>query len=114
MQVWDLRVGQRLRLTGGPYEGDVGTVMEKAHGHYRIRFADSLNTTFNVKRRPFSLWLGSWWLQQATHGLGLTPGGKIPLVSLPPLPSQQPEDTLHVPKERPHAVVPLAPPPVVA
>lgn len=83
MVVWDLRVGQRLRLTGGPYEGDVGTVMEKnAEGHYRIRFCESMNKTFNVALRPFSLWLGSWWLQQATHGRGLTPGGRIPFVNV--------------------------------
>lgn len=82
MEVWDLRVGQRVRLTGGPYAGDVGTIMEKVEGHYRIRFADSLNRTFNVTRRPFSLWLGSWWLQQATRGLGVTPGGKAPLVNV--------------------------------
>uniref|UniRef100_A0A6T8BGH0 Deacetylase sirtuin-type domain-containing protein n=2 Tax=Prymnesium polylepis TaxID=72548 RepID=A0A6T8BGH0_9EUKA len=82
MEIWDLRLGQRLRLTGGPYEGDVGTVMEKSvDGHYRIRLADSMNTTFNVKRRPFSLWIGSWWLQQATHGFGLTPAGRIPFVN---------------------------------
>jgi len=81
--VWDLRVGRRVRLTGGPYKGDVGTVKEKsADGHYRIRFEESIHPCFNVKRRPFSLWLGSWWLQQATHGIGIVPGGRIPLVNV--------------------------------
>ena len=62
METWDLRVGRRVRLTGGTYAGDVGTIMEKsADGSYRIRFEDSVHPTFNVKRRPFSLWLGSWW-----------------------------------------------------
>ena len=27
---WDLRVGKHVKLTGGPYEGDVGRVMEKS------------------------------------------------------------------------------------
>merc|ERR1719498_1356478 len=83
--VWDLRVGQRVRLTGGPYAGDEVTVREKsADGHYRIRFEDSINPTFGVKRRPFSLWLGSWWIEEATHGFGITPGGRIPLVNVNP------------------------------
>lgn len=80
---WDLRVGRRVKLTGGPYAGDVGTVMEKrADGSYRIRFEDSIHPTFNVKRRPFSLWLGPWWLQEASHGFGITPGGRCPLVNV--------------------------------
>lgn len=82
--VWDLRVGRRVRLTGGPYEGDEGTVVEKsAAGHYRIRFEDSIHPTFGVKRRPFSLWLGGWWLREAAAGFGIVPGGKIPLVNVP-------------------------------
>eukprot|EP00325_Prymnesiales_sp_UTEX-LB-985_P024831 CAMPEP_0174718066 /NCGR_PEP_ID=MMETSP1094-20130205/27960_1 /TAXON_ID=156173 /ORGANISM="Chrysochromulina brevifilum, Strain UTEX LB 985" /LENGTH=384 /DNA_ID=CAMNT_0015918095 /DNA_START=43 /DNA_END=1197 /DNA_ORIENTATION=- len=81
---WDLRIGSRVKLTGGTYEGDVGTVMNKrTDGAYRIRFEDSINPTFNVKRRPFSLWLGSWWLQEASHGHGITPGGRIPFVNVP-------------------------------
>jgi NAD-dependent SIR2 family protein deacetylase len=80
---WDLRVGRRVRLTGGPYAGDVGRVMEKsADGSYRIRFEDSVHPTFNVKRRPFSLWLGPWWLEAATHGHGIVPGGRVPLVNV--------------------------------
>ena len=80
---WDLSVGRRVRLTGGPYEGDEGTVVEKsAAGHYRIRFEDSIHPTFKVKRRPFSLWLGSWWLTEAAAGFGITPGGRIPVVNV--------------------------------
>mmetsp|Transcript_22138 Transcript_22138/g.56557 ORF Transcript_22138/g.56557 Transcript_22138/m.56557 type:complete len:258 (+) Transcript_22138:707-1480(+) len=82
--IWDLRVGRKVRLTGGMYKGDIGTVMEKRpDGAYRIRFVDSFHPTFKVKRRPFSLWLGCWWLQEATHGHGITPGGKIPFVNVP-------------------------------
>eukprot|EP00746_Dinoflagellata_sp_MGD_P164554 gnl/MRDRNA2_/MRDRNA2_93252_c0_seq1.p1 gnl/MRDRNA2_/MRDRNA2_93252_c0~~gnl/MRDRNA2_/MRDRNA2_93252_c0_seq1.p1 ORF type:complete len:447 (+),score=104.27 gnl/MRDRNA2_/MRDRNA2_93252_c0_seq1:76-1416(+) len=84
---WDLREGKRVRLTGGPYEGDVGTIMGKNHnGDYRIRFVDSINPIFNAKRRPFSLWLGNWWLEQATKGFGIVPGGKIPFVNIPDSP----------------------------
>jgi len=81
---WDLRVGRRVKLTGGTYAGDVGTVMEKRpDGAYRIRFEDSIHPTFKVKRRPFSLWLGPWWLQEASHGFGITPGGRVPLLNVP-------------------------------
>merc|ERR1711977_318604 len=77
------REGKRVRLTGGPYEGDVGTIVGKNHnGDYRIRFVDSINPVFNAKRRPFSLWLGNWWLEQATRGFGIVPGGKIPFVNV--------------------------------
>jgi NAD-dependent SIR2 family protein deacetylase len=82
----NLCVGQHVRLTGGTYEGDIGQVKEKAaDGSYRIRFEDSIHPTFNVKRRPFSLWLGSWWLYEAAHGHGIVPGGKLPLVNDTPM-----------------------------
>jgi len=81
--VWDLRVGRKVKLTGGPYAGDIGEIMEKSQsGHYRIRFENSINPTFKAKRRPFSLWLGNWWLQEATHGYGIVPGGQIPFVNV--------------------------------
>jgi hypothetical protein len=80
---WDLREGKRVRLTGGPYAGDVGTLMGKnENGDYRIRFVDSIHPMFNTKRRAFSLWLGNWWLEQATKGFGICPGGKIPFVNV--------------------------------
>lgn len=80
---WDLRVGKRVRLTGGPYANDVGRVVDKAaDGSYRIRFEDSIHPAFKVKRRPFSLWLGSWWLEEATHGFGIVPGGPVPFVNV--------------------------------
>lgn len=152
--VWDLRVGSRLRLSGGPYAGDVGTVVAKSEeGHYRLRFADSVHPDFKVGgqnkagllshaaclpadgklpsfperyigapgflppnidiapyrphhphahmrafvacniapllraqvfRRPFSLWLGAWHVEEATHGRAIVPGGPLPFVNVPP------------------------------
>ena len=79
---WDLRPGQLIRLTGGPYAGDIGRVIEKnSHGDYRIRFEESMHEIFG-KRRPFSLYLGHWWPATAAKGGAIVPGGKIPLVNL--------------------------------
>merc|ERR1712146_492318 len=81
--IWDLREGSRVRLTGGPYAGDVGKIMGKNDdGHYRIRFEDSLHPIFKVKYRPFSLWLGNWWLEEASRGYAISPGGKLPFVNV--------------------------------
>eukprot|EP01063_Lacrimia_lanifica_P022112 TRINITY_DN29805_c0_g1_i1.p1 TRINITY_DN29805_c0_g1~~TRINITY_DN29805_c0_g1_i1.p1 ORF type:complete len:397 (+),score=109.93 TRINITY_DN29805_c0_g1_i1:51-1241(+) len=78
----DLRPGARLRVTAGPYEGDVGfVVLKNEYGHYRIRFEDSIDPTFNVKRRPFSLWLGNWWIEELTNGRAGVPGAKMPVVN---------------------------------
>eukprot|EP00854_Cymbomonas_tetramitiformis_P020999 gene20999-25196_t len=45
--VWDLRQGKAVKLTGGPYAGDIGRIVGKNEdGHYRIRFEDSLHPTF--------------------------------------------------------------------
>jgi NAD-dependent SIR2 family protein deacetylase len=97
---WDLREGKRVKLTGGPYEGDVGTIMAKnQNGDYRIRFVDSINPMFNAKRRPFSLWLGNWWLEQATKGLGIVPGGKIPFVNVPDATRQVSQQAAYVPPQ---------------
>jgi len=97
---WDLREGKCVKLTGGPYEGDVGTIMAKnQNGDYRIRFVDSINPMFNAKRRPFSLWLGNWWLEQATKGLGIVPGGKIPFVNVPDATRQVSQQAAYVPPQ---------------
>jgi NAD-dependent SIR2 family protein deacetylase len=113
--VWDLREGKQVKLTGGPYEGDIGTIMGKnVHGDYRIRFVDSINPVFNAKRRPFSLWMGNWWLEQASKGLGICPGGKLPFVNVTES-LKQPEDEavrqvpVSVPSRRP-ACAPNPPP----
>jgi hypothetical protein len=82
--VWDLRVGKKVRLTGGPYEGDIGVITEKSvDGHYKIKFSDSIHPVFSIKRRPFFLWLGSWWIESAVKGLGICPiSNLIPLVTV--------------------------------
>lgn len=79
---WDLRPGKLVRVTGGPYSGDIGRVIEKNHlGDYRIRFEESMHETFG-KRRPFSLWLGHWWPMTAANGGAIVPDGRIPVVNL--------------------------------
>lgn len=61
----DVREGSTVRLTGGPYEGDEGTVLGKnREGHLRIQFRHLVGKT----RRPFESVLGSWWLQSAVLG----------------------------------------------
>jgi NAD-dependent SIR2 family protein deacetylase len=89
---WDLSIGSTVKLTGGPYAGDVGTIVERSEeGHIRIRFENSINSTFMTKRRPFSLWMGSWWIEMALSGRGITPidrglpegCGMIPFLNVP-------------------------------
>lgn len=97
--VWDLRLGRRVKLTGGPYCSDIGTIVEKsAEGHYRIRVEDSINPLLNMKRRPFSLWLGNWWLEEATKGYGICPGSGIPFVNVPDVQETQEEQIPSQPK----------------
>lgn len=81
---WDLRIGARVRLTGGPYEGDEGVIIAKsAEGHYKVRFSESIHPIFNVRRRTFCLWLGCWWIETVLLGHGIVPGGKIPFINAP-------------------------------
>lgn len=45
--VWDLRVGRRVQLTGGSYEGDEGTIIGKdGHGHVMVAFINSVHPDF--------------------------------------------------------------------
>jgi len=89
--LWDLRVGARVRLTSGPYEGDEGEVVAKNEdGHYRLKFSDSVHPMFRgqpeksgIKRAPFSMWLGNWWVQEATQGVTNSPAGLLPFVNIP-------------------------------
>mmetsp|Transcript_168147 Transcript_168147/g.535074 ORF Transcript_168147/g.535074 Transcript_168147/m.535074 type:complete len:315 (+) Transcript_168147:411-1355(+) len=90
---WDLQLGQWVRLTGGPYAGDVGQVVERsADGHYKLRFEHSIDETFKIRRRPFALWLGSWWVDEALHRRGICPGGAIPIVAAEPPPADEESD----------------------
>jgi NAD-dependent SIR2 family protein deacetylase len=82
---WDLRVGQWVQLTGGPYAGDKGQITAKHEdGHYRILFCDSLHPSFNARRAPFALYLGGWFVEEATRGHTNCPGGRIPFVNTEP------------------------------
>lgn len=81
--LWDLRVGAKVRLTGGPYEGDVGRVVEKnGDGHYRVQFKDSIHPELKMRRKNFSLWLGCWWVADTIAGRALCPGASVPLVNV--------------------------------
>ena len=72
-----------MRLTGGPYDGDEGTITGKNDdGHYRIVFRDSMHPVFNVRRKTFVLWLGNWFVEETTHGYGICPGGRLPFVNV--------------------------------
>jgi len=90
---WDLRPGKLVKMTGGPYEGCVGQIIAKSTaGHYKISckkfniagnaFADQQLPSHLMVKRDFSLWLGNWWLESATKGFGIMPGGKIPFVNV--------------------------------
>jgi len=123
---WDLRVGQFAKITGGPYEGNVGQIVEKSSaGHYRIlckgfpiagnAFADSDLPAHLAIKRDFSLWLGNWWLEEATKGFGIMPGGKIPVVTVDePAKVEKKvasESATKVPVHRPKATTKAPPPP---
>lgn len=70
----DLRVGARLKVTSGPYEGDVGTVMSRDRdGHYTLRMANSVDPTFKKKLQPFNLVLGRWWVDECIAGHCIQP-----------------------------------------
>jgi hypothetical protein len=60
---WDLRIGSKVRVTGGPYEGDVGTITEKnVHGDYKIVFENSIHPGRNVSLAPSpSVSISSSW-----------------------------------------------------
>jgi hypothetical protein len=61
----DMREGSKMRLTGGPYQGDEGLILGKnREGHFRIQFYHLVGKT----RRPFESVLGSWWIQAAVQG----------------------------------------------
>jgi NAD-dependent SIR2 family protein deacetylase len=61
----DLREGSKVRVTGGPYEGDYGEVLGKnKEGHYRIQFRHLVGIT----KRPFTSVLGKWWIEAAASG----------------------------------------------
>merc|ERR1712008_80314 len=106
--------------------GNVGQIVEKSNaGHYRIlckgfpiagnAFADSNLPSYLAIKRDFSLWLGNWWLEEATKGFGIMPGGKIPFVTVnePAKVENQAasEKTTKVPVQKPKATAKAPPPP---
>jgi NAD-dependent SIR2 family protein deacetylase len=78
----DLRAGQSLRITSGPYEGSLGEVIgTNRQGHYKLRFMIELPTARSSSnsdgsskpprkpfKAPFELILGSWWPLEALYG----------------------------------------------
>eukprot|EP00605_Chrysophyceae_sp_TOSAG23-4_P001754 GSChrysophyteH1.ASY1.ANO1.1942.1 assembled CDS len=82
-QILNLNIGEYIQLTGGPYKKDIGEIVSKnKYGHYRIKFSNSVNKTFNLKRKTFSLWMGSWWIEMITNGKGIVPGGQLPFLNI--------------------------------
>merc|ERR1711968_253086 len=64
----DLREGARVRLTCGPYAGDVGEIVGKNQdGHYKIRFLHKLKPNKPL-RMPFERLLGRWWAKTLSNG----------------------------------------------
>jgi len=105
---WDLRTGRRVKMTGGPYEGCMGQIAGKSKaGHYKISckgfniaanaFADKDLPSSMMVKRDFSLWLGNWWLEEATKGFGIMPGGKIPFVNVAEEPEEAHKNKENVP-----------------
>jgi|MDSY01.1.fsa_nt_gb NAD-dependent SIR2 family protein deacetylase len=68
MQILDLREGASVKLTCGPYKGDIGEVTGKNRdGHYKIRFLHRLKPNKPL-RMPFERLLGNWWVKTLSKG----------------------------------------------
>jgi len=66
--ILDLREGAKVKLTCGPYAGDIGEVTGKNRdGHYRIRFRHRLKPNKPL-RMPFERLLGNWWVKTLRKG----------------------------------------------
>lgn len=66
--ILDLREGAKVKLTCGPYAGDIGEVTGKNRdGHYRIRFRHRLKPNRPL-RMPFERLLGNWWVETLRKG----------------------------------------------
>lgn len=69
-QILDLREGAWIQVTAGPYEHDIGKCIGKTpDGHYKIHFTESIHPVFHIRRRPFTLTLGCWWIDLLTRGI---------------------------------------------
>jgi transcription antitermination factor NusG len=66
--ILDLSPGAKVRIVGGPYDGDLGEVSHiNKGGNYAIQFMHAINKTTQVKK-PFMRVLGWWWVQAAVEG----------------------------------------------
>ena len=52
-----------------------------------------MHPVFHVRRKTFVLYLGNWFVEEATRGYGICPGGPIPLVNVPD--QDQDQDSPH-------------------
>jgi NAD-dependent SIR2 family protein deacetylase len=74
--ILDLREGQKVVITEGPYKGAEGKVMGKnREGHYKITCMVTVKGRFKA---PWPMVLGSWWVEAAVKG-------SIPLIPVAPL-----------------------------
>merc|ERR1712072_523784 len=81
--VWDLRLRRKVKLTGGPYIGDMGTIVSKDEaGHYLVSLKDTVPPQFRDKPLKLKMKLGNWFIEEATNGHGICPGGPIPFVNV--------------------------------
>lgn len=66
----DLSTGAQVKLTAGPYEGDVGTVEGRtATGHYKLRFTHNTKKKSGKTVREQRLrTMGFWWVDGAVKG----------------------------------------------
>jgi len=82
-QLLDLRVGSYIKLRDGPYCDDIGKCIGKtSDGHYKLYFTNSIHPVFNIRRRPFMLVLGYWWIEMMTKGILSENSLTIPIMSI--------------------------------
>lgn len=66
---WDLRQGQKMRVTAGPGEGFEGEIAGKtADGHYRVVLPVIREGAKDHGTGRVAYLLGSWWVQSAAAG----------------------------------------------
>lgn len=69
-RLWHLTPGTPVRVTAGPGEGYVGTVLGKTpDGHYRVRLPCQREGSDEQGRVAKVYVLGSWWTESAVRGL---------------------------------------------
>ena len=69
--ILDLRVGSRVRMVSGPYEGDRGFVTgQLPEGHYKMEFTHTLDYRKCETVAPYRMAhiLGCWYVEAAVKG----------------------------------------------